>query len=78
MGRQREVLNVVLVSTLAFHATALTLIPKLGASGANIAHLVMGAIWLAGMVMAFRKALATAPVPGPVQASKTEVEPFVE
>lgn len=57
MGRQRDTLRVVLVATVAFHATALLLIPRIGAMGANVAHVVLGAIWLAGLALHFRRAL---------------------
>ncbi len=53
MGRQPVVLKIVVVSSLVFHATALAAIPVLGAMGANIAHAVMGGLWLAGLLVAF-------------------------
>lgn len=55
MGRQRQVLNIVLVGTLAFHATALLLVPAIGAMGANVAHIVMGLIVSALLIVDFRK-----------------------
>ncbi|WP_373414035.1 lipopolysaccharide biosynthesis protein [Ensifer aridi] len=55
MGREDRVLRGVLVATIAFHATALTLIPWVGAMGANIAHIVMAAIWLSMMTVAYRQ-----------------------
>ena len=66
MGRQREVLAIVLVATTAFHVTALLLIPLVGAMGANIAHVLLGTLWAVGLTVAFRRALrrngkATAP-----------------
>lgn len=57
MGKQATVLKIVIWSTLVFHATALCLIPLIGAVGANVAHVVMGAIWLAGLMSAYRTAL---------------------
>ena len=57
MGRQQQVLKNVLVATLAFHITAIVLIPRIGAMGANIAHVVLGTIWCAGMALEFRRAL---------------------
>src|SRR3546814_10441339 len=42
MGHQRQVLNVAMVSTFAFHCAALALIPLIGAMGANIAHIQIG------------------------------------
>ncbi|WP_085028040.1 lipopolysaccharide biosynthesis protein [Ensifer aridi] len=55
MGREDRVLRGVLVATIAFHATALTLIPWVGAMGANIAHIVMATIWLSMMTVAYRQ-----------------------
>ena len=60
MGRQPTVLKVVLVATAAFHLSALALVPQIGPVGANIAHVVMAAIWLVGLVIAFRSALRDA------------------
>lgn len=57
MGRQRRVLAVVCVATAAFHLTALALVPRVGAMGANVAHLVLGVLWLAGLSWSFRRAL---------------------
>jgi O-antigen/teichoic acid export membrane protein len=57
MGYQRDVLSVVLASTVVFHATAIVAIPVIGAMGANVAHVVMGFVWLCGMTYCFRKAL---------------------
>lgn len=56
MGRQRDTLSVVLVATVAFHVSALILIPRIGPMGANIAHVVLGTIWLSGLAMMFRRA----------------------
>jgi O-antigen/teichoic acid export membrane protein len=55
MGRENEILWSVLISTVAFHATALTLIPAIGAMGANIAHIVMASIWLSTMMVSYRR-----------------------
>lgn len=55
MGREDRVLRGVLVATIAFHATALTLIPWVGPMGANIAHIVMATIWLSMMTVAYRQ-----------------------
>ncbi len=55
MGREDRVLRGVLVATIAFHATALALIPWVGAMGANIAHIVMATIWLSMMTVAYRQ-----------------------
>ncbi len=55
MGREDQVLRSVLISTIAFHATALTLIPTIGAMGANVAHIVMASIWLSTMMVSYRR-----------------------
>lgn len=57
MGQSAAVLRTVIVSTLAFHATAITLLPLLGPMGANVAHIVLGTIWLFGLGLTFRRAL---------------------
>jgi O-antigen/teichoic acid export membrane protein len=58
MGKQLVVLRIVLASTLVFHATALVMLPWIGTIGANIAHVVMGLIWLAGLLRAYGFAVA--------------------
>ncbi|TGQ42009.1 lipopolysaccharide biosynthesis protein [Mesorhizobium sp. M00.F.Ca.ET.216.01.1.1] len=58
MGRQLAVLKVVLVSTLMFHATALTMIPLIGAMGANIANVVMGIVGLIGLLRVYHSAFS--------------------
>lgn len=55
MGLHHKVLQVVLVATVAFHLTAILLIPQIGAMGANVAHIVLGLIWVAGLFLAFRR-----------------------
>lgn len=55
MGREDRVLSSVLVATIAFHGTALALIPRVGPMGANLAHIVMAAIWLWMMAVAYRQ-----------------------
>jgi O-antigen/teichoic acid export membrane protein len=59
MGKQREVLRIVVVATAAFHVTALLLIPRIGAMGGNIAHIVLGILWTAGLALALRQAFKT-------------------
>lgn len=71
MGLQQRVLSVVLLATVAFHATALILIPQIGAMGANVAHVVLGAVWFVGLSVAFRRALKPAASHGPVPAVPT-------
>lgn len=60
MGQDRAVLNSVLVATLCFHATAFTAIPYMGAMGANVAHIVLSAVWLVAMYLAFRRRITGA------------------
>ncbi len=59
MGRQNEVLRIVIVATIAFHVTAVLLIPAIGPMGGNIAHIVLGIIWVVGLGISFRQALKT-------------------
>lgn len=76
MGRQQQVLRVVLIATAGFHVTALSLIPLIGAMGANIAHIIMGAIFAVGLSIAFRRTLrhdASAPLPETVPAAAVEL-----
>lgn len=80
MGRQPDVLKIVLVATIAFQVTAFSSIPLIGAMGANIAHVVMATFILAGLITVYRSALAVEPVhpvAGPIAidagASKTTV-----
>ncbi|WOS64932.1 lipopolysaccharide biosynthesis protein [Sinorhizobium fredii] len=55
MGREDRVLSSALVATIAFHGTALALIPRVGPMGANLAHILMAAIWLWMMAAAYRQ-----------------------
>ncbi|WP_246752998.1 lipopolysaccharide biosynthesis protein [Sinorhizobium sp. BG8] len=55
MGLASYILRNVLMATAAFHLTAITLVPEIGAMGANIAHIVMGAISLITMTYTYRK-----------------------
>ena len=74
-GRQLAVLKVVLVSTLMFHATALTMIPLIGAMGANIANVVMGTVGLVGLLRVYHVAVAAPPQGAPSPASLGNEEP---
>jgi O-antigen/teichoic acid export membrane protein len=58
MGRQKQALSVVFVATAVFHLSALILIPQLGAIGASVAHVLLGLIWVVGVMILFRRALA--------------------
>lgn len=57
MGRQQSILYLMLVGTAGFYATALLLIPSIGAMGANFAHIALSLILLIGMLLTFRWAL---------------------
>lgn len=58
MGLEAKVLKSVLLATAAFHATAIALIPQIGAMGANVAHIVMATIWFGTMLMTYRVEVA--------------------
>ena len=64
MGHQRQVLNVAMVSTVAFHCAALALIPLIGAMGANIAHILLGFVWLVMLGTLLRRELSHTPLAG--------------
>ncbi len=63
MGQAKQALTVVAISTVAFHITLLLLVPRIGPMGANIAHIVLGAIWLTGLATLLRRAFATSALP---------------
>ncbi len=60
MGRQAAVLKVVLLGTLVFHTTLLLLVPKIGAMGANIAHVILGALYATSFNIMMRRGIAQA------------------
>jgi O-antigen/teichoic acid export membrane protein len=53
MGLQVQLLKIVIVATLGFYATLLTLLPVLGVVGASIAHIVLNTLWLAAACLIF-------------------------
>jgi O-antigen/teichoic acid export membrane protein len=59
LGKQPAVLRTVLASTLTFYCMAPPLVLTIGAMGANIAHLLFGAVWLSGLTLQLRRALGT-------------------
>ncbi len=63
MGRQRQLLLATLAGTVAFHVTTLLLVPRIGAMGANIAHIVLATIVSAILIIDFRRALKLAKTP---------------
>jgi O-antigen/teichoic acid export membrane protein len=50
----------VIVATIAFHVTAVLLIPEIGPMGGNIAHIVLGIIWVVGLSILFRQTIKAA------------------
>jgi O-antigen/teichoic acid export membrane protein len=75
MGRQPAILKIVLVATIAFQVTAFSMIPLVGAMGANIAHVVMATFILVGLLFVYRSALAKEvahPVAGPIIGDAAE------
>jgi len=60
LGAQRAVLRTVTACTLVFYATAVPLILRFGAMGANIAHLLFGVVWLIGLTLGLRTAIGVA------------------
>lgn len=60
MGRVRQTLNIMLFGTIAFHLTLLLMVPRIGAMGANVAHVVLGLIWMVGLGISFRRGLRAA------------------
>jgi O-antigen/teichoic acid export membrane protein len=71
MGRQQQILYLMLAGTVGFYAAALLLIPSMGAMGANIAHIVLALILLVGQIVAFRRALRS----GSHSPATTPVDP---
>jgi O-antigen/teichoic acid export membrane protein len=60
MGSENTVLRSVVISTIAFHLTAFILVPQIGAMGVNIAHVVLAGMWMAIMLIDYRKLIAAA------------------
>ncbi len=57
MGRQPAVLRAVLAAALTFYCLVAPLIHFMGAMGANMAHVLFGAVWLSGLTLALRRGL---------------------
>jgi len=60
VGRAGTILNIVLIGTVFFHIVMFTLVPRFGAMGANVAHVVLATICAVGFDAAFRRALKQA------------------
>lgn len=58
MGHEKVLLQSALIGGLLFCATAIVLIPRVGAVGANVAHIVMSGVWFVQMAIAYRRKLA--------------------
>ena len=61
LGNQRALLRTVMACTLAFYCAVFPLVHLIGAMGANVAHLLFGAIWLGGLAFYVRREIRTAP-----------------
>ena len=53
MGLQVQLLKIVIVASLGFYATLLTLLPVVGVIGASIAHIVLNTLWLCAACLIF-------------------------
>ncbi len=60
MGKEVPILYVSIASTVIFFITAFLLLPKMGAMGANVAHIILGVVWVGGLWFYFRKFYAEA------------------
>ena len=60
MGRQAAVLKTVLIGTLLFHATLFLLVPRIGAAGANIAHVLLAGVCAVSFDLMMRNGVAAA------------------
>lgn len=58
MGYEIPVLKIATASTVTFFIAAIILLPILGAVGANIAHIILGVVWLVGLLLLFRRVFA--------------------
>ena len=61
MGRAGTVLVIAAIGTLAFVGTALVAVPKLGAQGANVAHIALGLVVAVLMDIAWLRRAAHPP-----------------
>lgn len=61
MGREAPVFALAVASAAAFFVSAAILLPRVGAIGANIAHVIQGAILFVGLLVMFRSASRSAP-----------------
>lgn len=75
MGHQRHILWTVIVAITGFYATALLLIPAIGALGANVGHIVLGLIWLIGLTFHLRRAMKQASREARVHESAAQPAP---
>lgn len=64
LGRQPAVLLTVMMSVGVFYSAAPPLVIMVGPMGANIAHVLFGAVWLAGLTISLRRALRRAEASG--------------
>jgi O-antigen/teichoic acid export membrane protein len=78
MGHADRILRIVLTGTLVFHVVLLLLVPRIGAVGASIAHVMLGLIWVIGLGLAFRRALQEAGSGQTRAADAVQIEPLAD
>ena len=78
MGRERQIFGLVVLSIALFFATAALLIPRIGPMGANIAHIVLGSVWLLGLSILLKSELAQARRDDERAASSCEQSPAAD
>ncbi len=74
MGREIPILYASIASTVAFYVSAAILLPQMGAMGANLAHIILGIIWVAGLWWSFRRAYGASAAPPDGAASTAPVK----
>lgn len=57
MGHEKVLLQSALLGGILFLFTAVVLIPRVGAVGANVAHILMSGVWFVQMAIAYRRKL---------------------
>ena len=55
MGKEVPILYASIASTVSFFVAAFLLIPQMGPMGANVAHIILGVVWLGVLWFYFRK-----------------------
>ncbi len=75
MGRQAAVLRTVLIGTVMFHSTLLLLVPRMGAMGANVAHVVLALLYATSFNLMMRRGVARARTEARAADGLAEVSP---